>query len=62
MTRAHTHGGWRHLPAALIAAGFVLPIVYMVTGSARAAGTSPPRTARHQTRLAGVLRAHARAM
>ena len=45
MTRAQTHGGWRHLPATLIAVGFVLPIVYMVTGSLRTPGTAPPRTA-----------------
>ena len=45
MARAPTHGGWRHLPAALIAVGFLLPIVYMITGSLRAPGASPPRTA-----------------
>ena len=45
MTRVRTHGGWRHLPAALIAVGFLLPIVYMITGSLRAPGTAPPRTA-----------------
>ena len=44
MTRAQTHGGWRHLPATLIAVGFVLPLVYMVTGSLRTPGTAPPRT------------------
>lgn len=35
---------WRHLPAILIAAGFVLPLVFMVTGSLRKAGRPPPRT------------------
>ena len=35
---------WRHLPAALTAAAFVLPLVFMVTGSLRAAGLPPPRT------------------
>lgn len=37
-------GGWRHLPAALIALGFVLPLIFMVTGSLRKAGLPPPRT------------------
>jgi multiple sugar transport system permease protein len=35
---------WRHLPAILIAVGFVLPLVFMVTGSLRKAGLPPPRT------------------
>ena len=37
-------GGWRHVPALLIAGGFVLPLVFMVTGSLRKAGLPPPRT------------------
>jgi multiple sugar transport system permease protein len=37
-------GGWRHVPAILIAGLFVLPLVYMVTGSLRQAGLPPPRT------------------
>ncbi|MBA3330859.1 MAG: carbohydrate ABC transporter permease [Actinobacteria bacterium] len=37
-------GGWRHLPAALIATGFLLPLVFMVTGSLRQVGLPPPRT------------------
>lgn len=36
---------WRHVPPALIAAGFLLPLVYMVTGSFRRPGTAPPRSA-----------------
>jgi multiple sugar transport system permease protein len=36
---------WRHLPAALLALAFVLPLVYMLTGSLRQPGTAPPRTA-----------------
>jgi multiple sugar transport system permease protein len=37
-------GGWRHVPALLIAVAFVLPLVFMVTGSLRQAGLPPPRT------------------
>jgi multiple sugar transport system permease protein len=37
-------GGWRHLPGALIALAFVVPLVFMVTGSLRKAGLPPPRT------------------
>jgi multiple sugar transport system permease protein len=37
-------GGWRHLPASLIAISFLLPLVFMVTGSLRKAGLPPPRT------------------
>jgi multiple sugar transport system permease protein len=37
-------GGWRHLPAFLLAALFLLPLVFMVTGSLRKAGLPPPRT------------------
>jgi multiple sugar transport system permease protein len=39
-----SRGGWRHLPAFLIAAAFLLPLVFMVTGSLREAGLPPPRT------------------
>jgi multiple sugar transport system permease protein len=35
---------WRHLPAILVAAVFLLPIVYMATGSLRKAGLPPPRS------------------
>jgi multiple sugar transport system permease protein len=42
--RDRARGGWRHLPAILIAAGFLLPLVYMVTGSLRKPGLPPPRT------------------
>jgi multiple sugar transport system permease protein len=35
----------RHLPASLVALGFLLPLVYMVTGSLRRPGTVPPRSA-----------------
>jgi multiple sugar transport system permease protein len=45
MQRALARGGWRHLPAALIAVGFLLPLVYMVTGSLREPGRAPPRSA-----------------
>lgn len=34
----------RHLPAILIAGGFLLPLVYMLTGSLRKPGQPPPRT------------------
>ena len=37
-------GGWRHLPALAIAGLFLVPIVFMVTGSLRRAGLPPPRT------------------
>jgi len=37
-------GGRRHLPALLVAVGFVLPLVFMATGSLRKAGLPPPRT------------------
>ncbi|MDP8955382.1 MAG: carbohydrate ABC transporter permease [Actinomycetota bacterium] len=37
-------GWWRHLPAILMSAVFVLPLIYMVTGSLRKAGLPPPRT------------------
>jgi multiple sugar transport system permease protein len=37
-------GGWRHLPAALIAVVFLLPLYFMVSGSLRKAGLPPPRT------------------
>jgi ABC-type glycerol-3-phosphate transport system permease component len=35
---------WRHLPAIVVAVVFLLPIVYMVTGSLRKAGLPPPRS------------------
>ena len=35
---------WRHLPAILMSAVFLLPLLYMVTGSLRKAGLPPPRT------------------
>jgi multiple sugar transport system permease protein len=41
----HERGRWRHLPAALAATAFLLPLVFMVTGSLRKAGLPPPRTA-----------------
>jgi multiple sugar transport system permease protein len=37
-------GGWRHLPALLIAIAFVLPLYFMLSGSLRQAGLPPPRT------------------
>jgi multiple sugar transport system permease protein len=37
-------GGWRHLPALLIATVFLLPLVFMVSGSLRQAGLPPPRS------------------
>jgi multiple sugar transport system permease protein len=37
-------GGWRHVPAALIAVAFLFPLAFMVTGSLRKAGLPPPRT------------------
>jgi multiple sugar transport system permease protein len=35
---------WRHLPALAVAVLFLLPLVYMVTGSLRQAGLPPPRS------------------
>jgi multiple sugar transport system permease protein len=35
---------WRHLPAALIAVVFLLPLYFMFSGSLRQAGLPPPRT------------------
>jgi multiple sugar transport system permease protein len=35
---------WRHLPALLVCAVFLLPLVYLVTGSLRKAGLPPPRS------------------
>lgn len=43
-TPRELRGGLRHLPALLIAIAFLLPLVYMVTGSLRKAGLPPPRT------------------
>jgi multiple sugar transport system permease protein len=40
----HERGRWRHVPAALIAAAFLFPLLFMVTGSLRKAGLPPPRT------------------
>jgi multiple sugar transport system permease protein len=37
-------GGWRHLPAIIVSLFFVLPLVFMATGSLRNAGLPPPRT------------------
>jgi multiple sugar transport system permease protein len=37
-------GRWRHVPAALLAAALLFPLVFMVTGSLRKAGLPPPRT------------------
>jgi multiple sugar transport system permease protein len=37
-------GGWRHLPALLVAVVFLLPLVFMVSGSLRRAGLPPPRS------------------
>ncbi len=37
-------GGWRHLVAAGVALVFLLPLVFMVSGSLRKAGLPPPRT------------------
>jgi multiple sugar transport system permease protein len=37
-------GRWRHLPAVLMSAIFLLPLIYMLTGSLRQAGLPPPRT------------------
>jgi multiple sugar transport system permease protein len=37
-------GGWRHLPAILIAVAFLLPLFFMVSGSLREAGLPPPRS------------------
>jgi multiple sugar transport system permease protein len=35
---------WRHIPSLALAALFLLPLVYMVSGSFRKAGEPPPRT------------------
>jgi multiple sugar transport system permease protein len=35
---------WRHVPALVAAVVFLLPLVYMVTGSLRKAGLPPPRS------------------
>jgi multiple sugar transport system permease protein len=35
---------WRHVPALVAAVFFLLPLVYMVTGSLRKAGLPPPRS------------------
>jgi multiple sugar transport system permease protein len=40
----HERGRWRHFPALLLATVFLLPLVFMVTGSLRKAGLPPPRT------------------
>jgi multiple sugar transport system permease protein len=37
-------GGWRHVPALLIAVAFLLPLFVMVSGSLRKAGLPPPRS------------------
>lgn len=42
--RPGTRDRWRHLPATLIAVGFSLLLVFMVSGSLRPAGRPPPRT------------------
>jgi multiple sugar transport system permease protein len=44
-TMRHERGRWRHVPAALVGAAFLLPLVFMLTGSLRKAGLPPPRTA-----------------
>jgi len=41
---AASRTAWRHLPALLVAVGFVAPLVFMVTGSLRQAGLPPPRS------------------
>jgi multiple sugar transport system permease protein len=43
-TPRERRGDWRHLPAVLISVSFLLPLVFMVTGSLRKAGLPPPRT------------------
>jgi multiple sugar transport system permease protein len=43
-SRGAGRGRWRHLPALLIAAVFLLPLVFMVSGSLRRAGLPPPRS------------------
>jgi multiple sugar transport system permease protein len=40
----HERGDWRHVAGALVAVAFVVPLVFMVTGSLREAGLPPPRT------------------
>jgi multiple sugar transport system permease protein len=42
--RREERGGWRHPPAILITVAFVLPLVFMLTGSLRRAGLPPPRS------------------
>ena len=43
--RGQTGWAWpRQLPAALVTLGFVLPLVFMLTGSLREPGQPPPRT------------------
>src|SRR5687767_4057272 len=37
-------GGWRHLPALLIAAALLVPLYFMFSGSLRQTGLPPPRT------------------
>ena len=37
-------GGWRHLPAGLMALVFLLPLYFMLSGSLRKAGLPPPTT------------------
>jgi multiple sugar transport system permease protein len=37
-------GGWRHLPAVLVAVAFLLPLYFMFSGSLRQAGLPPPGT------------------
>ena len=43
-TPREERGGWRHLPALLVSAAFLLPLVFMVSGSLRKGGLPPPRT------------------
>ena len=38
-------GGWRHLPALLVSAAFLVPVWFMVGGSLRPAGAPPARGA-----------------
>ncbi len=44
LARREGHGGWRHLPALAVAVVFLLPLVFMLTGSLRRAGLPPPRS------------------
>lgn len=41
---ARHRGGWRHAPALLISALFLVSLLFMVSGSLRKAGLPPPRT------------------